>query len=101
MTFTASSSDVVGLASRIVSSSYLCDVLEWLSVWSKVWYALFAHGLPKTALNLVSFKIQNGFIFVVLAYPGYPGKEVVKWCFDDCVPCMSQWYECNIFCFLS
>jgi len=61
----------------------------WNGYLSGARYALFAHGLPKTALNLVSFKIQNGFIFVVLAYPGYPGKEAVKWCFDDCVPCMS------------
>jgi len=26
-----------------------------------------------------SSKIQIGFTFLVLAYPGYPGKEAVKW----------------------
>jgi len=34
-----------------------------------------------------SSKIQIGFTFLVPAYPGYPGKEAVKWLllllFDD------------------
>jgi len=31
---------------------------------------------PKTPSSLS--KIQTGFSFLVLAYPGYPGKEAVK-----------------------
>ena len=36
---------------------------------------------PKTASSLASFKYstQTGFTFLVPAYPGCPGKQVVKW----------------------
>jgi len=34
---------------------------------------------PKTPSSLASFKIQTDFTFLVLAYPGCPGKEAVKW----------------------
>ena len=35
-------------------------------------------GAPRTPSSLVSFKIQTGFSFLVLAYPGCPGKEAIK-----------------------
>jgi len=33
---------------------------------------------PKTPPSLASFKFQTGFTFLVLANPGYPGKEAIK-----------------------
>jgi len=35
---------------------------------------------PQTPSSLASLQIQTGFIFLVLAYQGCPGKEAVKWC---------------------
>jgi len=37
--------------------------------------------MPLPLHHLFFIKIQNGFIFLVLAYPGCPGKEATKWVF--------------------
>jgi len=36
---------------------------------------------PKTASSLALFKYstQTGFTFLVPSYPGFPGKQLVKW----------------------
>jgi len=55
----------------------------WLSVCSKV--QTFAYGqadataIPTPPSSLASFKSRLVFAFLVLAYPGCPGKEAVKW----------------------
>jgi len=51
-------------------------VLAWLSVWSEV---QMAQLIPLPLTVSCSSKIQIGFTFLVLAYPGCPGKEAVKW----------------------
>jgi len=38
-----------------------------------------AQLMPLPLTVSCSSKIQIGFIFLVLAYPGCPGKEAVKW----------------------
>jgi len=38
-----------------------------------------AQLMPLPLTVSCSSKIQIGFTFVVPAYPGYPGKEAVKW----------------------
>jgi len=40
-----------------------------------------AQLMPLPLTVSCSSKIQIGFTFLVPAYPGYPGKEVVKWLF--------------------
>jgi len=59
------------------------EVLTWLSVWNEV-QMIFAYGAAyaiATPSSLASLKILNGLTFLVLAYPGCPGKEAVKWVF--------------------
>jgi len=52
-------------------------VLAWLSVWSKVQMA----QLMPLPLTVSCFsKIQIGFIFLVLAHPGSPGKGLLNGC---------------------
>ena len=53
-------------------------VLAWLSVWSEV-LTHIAQLMPLPLTVSCSSKIQIGFTFLVPAYPGCPGKEVVKW----------------------
>jgi len=59
------------------------EVLVWLSVWSRC--RLFAYGpadataVPKLIVSCLILKVQTGFTFLVPAYPGCPGKEVIKW----------------------
>jgi len=51
----------------------MCDeVLVWLSVWSKV------HMMPLPPIIYCFIKIEIGLTFLMLAYPGCPGKEAVK-----------------------
>ena len=55
-------------------------MLVWLSVWSVVqmfciWFS-WCHCYP--IISCFS-KIQNGSVFLVLAYPGCLAKEAVKW----------------------
>ena len=38
-----------------------------------------AQLMPLSLTVSCSSKIQIGFTFLVPAYPGYPGKEAVKW----------------------
>jgi len=56
------------------------EVLAWLSVWSEVqmscMWSSWCHCYPIISCFI---KIQNGFTFLVPAYPHCPGKEVVKW----------------------
>jgi len=50
------------------------EVLVWFSVWSKV-------QMISTATAISCFiKIQNDFTFLILAYPGCPGKEAINGC---------------------
>jgi len=35
--------------------------------------------MPMPSHYLLLIKIQTGLTFLELAYPGYPGKETVKW----------------------
>ena len=56
------------------------ELLAWLSVWSKVQmiciWSSWCHSHPIVSCII---KIQIGLTFLVLAYPGCPGKEAVKW----------------------
>ena len=54
-------------------------VLAWLSVWSEVQTCIWPSWCHCQSLSHCSSKIQIGFTFLVPAYPGYPGKEAVKW----------------------
>ena len=38
-----------------------------------------AQVMPQPLIVSCSSKIQIGFTFLVPAYPGFPGKEAVKW----------------------
>jgi len=38
-------------------------------------------SIPLPPRHLLLLKNRNGFAFLVLAYPGCPGKEAVKWVF--------------------
>jgi len=65
------------------------DVLTWLSVWSEVQvictWSSWCHCHPIISCFM---KTQTGLTFLVLAYPGCPGKEVVKWvsvCLSVCL----------------
>jgi len=55
------------------------EVLAWLSVWSKVQmiciWSSWCHCHPIISCFI---KIQNGFILMMPAYPGCPGKQAVK-----------------------
>ena len=57
------------------------EVLVWLSVWSEVQivciWSSWCHCFPKPH-HLLPHLNQAGFIFLVLAYPGCPGKEAVE-----------------------
>ena len=46
-----------------------------------------AQLMPLPLTVSCSSKIQIGFTFLVPAYPGYPGKEAVKWLFVVVVMC--------------
>ena len=70
--------DTVGWA---VSVKNLSDeVLAWLSVWSEVQmiciWSSWCHCHPVISCFI---KIQTGLAFLMLAYPGCPGKETFKW----------------------
>jgi len=58
-------------------------VLTWLSVCSKVHmicYLYMVQLMPLSPYRLFCLiKIQIDLIFLVPAYPCYPGKEAVKW----------------------
>jgi len=43
-----------------------------------------AQLMPLPLTLSCSSKIQIAFTFLVLAYPGYPGKEAVKWLLNGC-----------------
>jgi len=56
------------------------EVLAWLSVCSKVQVVCIWSGWCNCHPIISCFtKIQNGSAFLVLAYPGCPGKQAVKW----------------------
>jgi len=59
-------------------------VLAWLSVWSEMQTCIWPSWCHCHSLLLIS-KIQIGFTFLVLAYPGSPGKRAVK---QVCCVCM-------------
>jgi len=54
-------------------------VLAWLSVWERGADLHMAQLMPLPLTVSCSSKIQIGFTYLVPAYPGYPGKEAVKW----------------------
>ena len=54
----------------------------WLSVWSEVQViCIWPADATATATAIIScfIEIQNGSAFLVLAYPGCPGKFTIKW----------------------
>jgi len=53
-------------------------VLAWLSVWSEVQTCIMAQLIPLPLTVSCSSKIQIGFVFLVPAHPGSPGKRAVK-----------------------
>jgi len=64
------------------------EVLVWLSVWSKMQMICILSGWCRCHPIISCFiKIQNDFAYLILAYPGCPEKEAVKWVllFCDCV----------------
>jgi len=56
------------------------EVLAWLFIWSKVQIicilSSWCHCHPIVSCLI---KIQLGLSFLVLTYPGCPGKEAVEW----------------------
>jgi len=54
-------------------------VLAWLSVWERGADLHMVQLMPLPLTISCSSKIQIGFTYLVPAYPGYPGKEAVKW----------------------
>ena len=58
-------------------------VLVWLSVWSEVQTCIWPSWCHRT-VSCCS-KIQIGFTFLVLDYPGSPGQNAVKRCVCVCV----------------
>jgi len=54
-------------------------VLVWLSCLERGADLHMAQLMPLPLTVSCSSKIQIGFTFLVPAYPGYPGKEAVKW----------------------
>jgi len=56
----------------LLSRQYLiCSEMQMICIWSS-----WCHGHPIIACFI---KIQNSLTFLVLAFPGCPGKEAVKW----------------------
>jgi len=56
------------------------EVLAWLSVWCEVQMICILSSWCYCHPVISCFiTIQNGFSFLVPAYPRYPGKEAVKW----------------------
>jgi len=55
-------------------------LLAWLSVWNKV-ETIYIYGPAHSTDPIIScfIKIQTGLTFLMLAYPGCPGIEAVKW----------------------
>jgi len=72
--------DIVGWTSGRASSLQKMshEVLAWLSIWGEVQmirtWSSWCHCHPIVSCFI---KIQNGFTFLVLAYPGCPGKRSV------------------------
>jgi len=54
------------------------EVWPWLSDWTKVLMICIWSSLCHTVISCF-IKIQIYFNFLVLAYPGCPGKEAIKW----------------------
>ena len=54
-------------------------VLAWLSVWSEVQTCIWPSWCHCHSPSLAPVKSRLVFTFLVLAYPGCPGKEAVKW----------------------
>jgi len=72
------------------------EVLVRLSVWSEVqmiciWFS-WCHCHPIISCFI---KISNGSAFLVPAYPGWPGKEAVKWVISIDTHTDSQTYRLN------
>jgi len=60
-------------------SDRVTGVLVWLSVWSKAKMICILSSRFHCHLIISCYiKIQQGSAFLVLDYPGCPGKEVVK-----------------------
>jgi len=56
------------------------EVLEWLSVRSKVqMICIWSTWCQCHPITSCFIKIQIGLTFLVLAYPDCPGKEAIKW----------------------
>jgi len=71
---------LVGHQERHPACENLSDeMLAWLSVWSEVEMICILSGRCHCHHVVFDFiKIQNDYAFLVLAYPGCPGKEAVK-----------------------
>jgi len=69
----------VSLAGRASACKKLSGwVLTWLSVWSEVQTCIWPRWCHCHSLSLAFSKIQIAFTFLVLAYPGSPGKRADK-----------------------
>jgi len=77
---------LVGWQKGYLACKKLSDgVLAWLSLWSADLHIAQLMPMPLTH-SLASEKSKIGFIFLLLAHPGSPGKRAVKWvCVCVCV----------------
>ena len=65
-------------------------VRAWLSVWSEM-QMVELMTLPSPS-SLASFKVQNHFTSLAVAYPSCPGKKTVKQVFIHICSHVSSWF---------
>jgi len=63
---------------RLTCNKLSDEALVWLSVWSEQTICMWSSCCYCHPVVSCFIKIQNGFTFLVPAYPGRPGKEAVR-----------------------
>jgi len=62
------------------------EVVAWLSVWSDVhMICIWCSWCQCHPIICCFIKIKIGLVFLVPAYPGYCGKEAIKWVLFVCL----------------
>ena len=60
--------------------------LGWSAGFDCIWSGrCHCQCYPKTPSSLASLKMQNGFTFLILSFPGCPGKQAIKQCIVFCL----------------
>jgi len=83
------------VANKSINFLLVCDeVLAWLSVWSEMhMICIWSSWCHCQSVISCFIEIQIGLTFLVLAYPGCPGKQAVKWvsvCLSVCLCLLSD-----------